>query len=288
MCFGSENPPESLAQLQKSKSYVAGDKQGERITALSRGLAEVTEPPPHPVTRRVLRVQLIHESVREFFLRENGFAYLNGSSTEAEGRAHSAIARSCAKFLLREDLGTKIGLWKVEPFHIYAYKHILHHVEAAENSGISQKETLRQLLDRDQVFDGYFTGFEPSCSRSLHRACFNGLPSCASRLIEVGAEVNITDRRGFAPLHCACAYKGPRLTVVSIVHLLLQRGADPNDVGRHGETPLQLTSYDDALLQATDDLLDYKADPNAVDLLQADRRSCEHLIRAGASVNGQD
>lgn len=86
--------------------YVDEEKHGERVTALSRGLVEITKAPaydPNPETRCTPRVQLIHESVRHFCLHQNGFSSLFTSNmpiTEAIGKAHSAIARSCANSLL--------------------------------------------------------------------------------------------------------------------------------------------------------------------------------------------
>ncbi|RYP68486.1 hypothetical protein DL771_006638 [Monosporascus sp. 5C6A] len=116
----------------------------------SKGLAEITK-------SKIPTVQFIHESVRDFLLKENGlrtvWANLGGN---LQGESHERLAHCCLEYIsaggnfdiesplrerstkeatvLRQQVGTSF------PFLGYAVENILHHAEAADVGGVSQKD----------------------------------------------------------------------------------------------------------------------------------------------------
>ena len=112
--------PRSLAEWRASDYFTATDEQlGKQINTLSLGLVEVTRAIEVPLdasgselsvgvdagsltlehgSSRI--VQVIHESVRDFFLRGNGFLVLDPSlSTHPIGRGHLSIMATCLDYV---------------------------------------------------------------------------------------------------------------------------------------------------------------------------------------------
>jgi ankyrin repeat protein len=98
IAFTSETPYMSLQKWKTSGDYVRSYEQMVRmIRSYSRGLIEVTDSV----------VQFIHESVRELFLRGNGFAILDNTlAPHAIGKGHSSISRACLNLINIEELGS--------------------------------------------------------------------------------------------------------------------------------------------------------------------------------------
>jgi hypothetical protein len=126
LAFIRKPAPWSLAEWRQSKYFTETDDQLERqIRTISRGLIEVvgwTEPPQdfihdtfsvmagagsldmeHGDTRIV---QVIHESVREFFLQGPGFSTLDPEADPAKilGLGHLSIMHTCLDYLLIKEL----------------------------------------------------------------------------------------------------------------------------------------------------------------------------------------
>lgn len=104
----------------------------------------------------------------------------------------------------------------------------------------------------------------------LHRAAWWGKKKVVEDLIELGADIDATDRVGGTPLHAAVqegctsywdVIEGPR---VDVMELLLERGAKVDVANKHGRTPLHGAAN--------------RGDANAVNL----------LIEHGANVNAGD
>lgn len=126
---------------------------GRFILDSSKGLAEVTK-------SKNQTVQFIHESVRDFFLKENGLKeiWLDPGSEHLEGESHERLKKCCLKHLDDVDILAALGAvpdalptasspeaaelrqsaTKKFPFLEYATQNILHHADAAEAGGISQ------------------------------------------------------------------------------------------------------------------------------------------------------
>lgn len=124
LAFLGETPPSSLHQWRQSDNYTETDEQLEkRITHLSRGLLSFNsrsdygqEPPDETLSDRagagslVLNgetrvVQVIHESVRHFFMDGPGFAVLNPAFAEKPlAHAHLSMMRVCLDYILISEL----------------------------------------------------------------------------------------------------------------------------------------------------------------------------------------
>ncbi|CZT47099.1 uncharacterized protein RSE6_07628 [Rhynchosporium secalis] len=73
---------------------------------------------------------------------------------------------------------------------------------------------------------------------ALHHAVLNGYMEAATMLLDMGADVNVQSSSSGSPLECAISRNA-----ISIVDLLLQRGALVNDLPKPGRrTPLQLAA----------------------------------------------
>lgn len=121
------------------------------ILDVSKGLAEVTK-------SKYPSVQFIHESVREFLLKEGGINKLPMSEMSTEGHGHARITEIC---LLQLQVQVALSghraqpLLQVEeisrgfPFLKYAVRHVLHHSNVAQRLGVSQPSLFERLnLDR--------------------------------------------------------------------------------------------------------------------------------------------
>ncbi|RYP49583.1 hypothetical protein DL768_004704 [Monosporascus sp. mg162] len=116
----------------------------------SKGLAEITK-------SKTPTVQFIHESVRDFLLKEDGLrAVWTNLGGNLQGESHDRLAHCCLTYIsadsnfdiesplpkalskeataLRQQVGTSF------PFLEYAVNNILHHAETAAVGGVSQKD----------------------------------------------------------------------------------------------------------------------------------------------------
>lgn len=131
LAFISDTPPSSLYQWRQSDAYTESDEQLEkRITHLSRGLLGFNirsgddnryEPADDSVSGRAGAgsldlsigetrvVQVIHESVRQYFMEGPGFAVLNPASAGRPlAHAHLYIMNVCLDYILIEELDALI------------------------------------------------------------------------------------------------------------------------------------------------------------------------------------
>ncbi|KAG4291608.1 hypothetical protein FPRO06_13829 [Fusarium proliferatum] len=131
MGFIRHPTPTSLAEWRASDYFTATDEQlVKQINTLSLGLVEVTgaiEVPPHGSGSDVSSVgvdagsltldhgstrivQVIHESVRDFFLRGSGFSVLDSSFlTNPIGRGHLSIMATCLDYVNIGELDALVG-----------------------------------------------------------------------------------------------------------------------------------------------------------------------------------
>ncbi|PHH91072.1 hypothetical protein CDD83_1768 [Cordyceps sp. RAO-2017] len=121
MAFVREPAPSSLLEWRRSNDFTRNDDQLEkRIRTLSRGLLEVktrsdrNNKGSNSKTTSVCAgagsfnlecgetrvIQVIHESVRDFFLQESGFSVLDPTlEQDAVGKSHLAIMGTCLDYL---------------------------------------------------------------------------------------------------------------------------------------------------------------------------------------------
>ncbi|KAH7141002.1 hypothetical protein EDB81DRAFT_588597, partial [Dactylonectria macrodidyma] len=117
------------------------------ILDASKGLAEITK-------SKKPTVQFIHESVRDFLLREGGMKNLPMVGENVEGQSHNSLAKACTLQLKAwyENQATQEPVTNSEtggelattfPFLEYATLHILYHANSAERFSISQSEFIQ-------------------------------------------------------------------------------------------------------------------------------------------------
>ena len=265
------------------------------ITSTSRGLIEVDNtkesifdiyfPPFKPRKSRAVKVQFIHESVRDFLLSVKGLQLLDSSlSQQLVGNSHGRLASCCYSYIMMASLESLEGQtekreedvkeWMQEeleqsyPFLSYAGRSILEHMEDAEMGGVSQLELLkklqpsskgiRRLRRSNQIsdVDGILWRNGPEV---MHVAAKTGLYEISRRsLEEIKVKVDVVGGFYGTALQAA-ARRGHE----KIVQLCLDHGADVNTVGGHYGTALQAAAErgTEKIMQL---LLDHKANVNTV------------------------
>lgn len=152
-----------VAILTGSEDQLQDPFNGEEVTEevlrkftldVSKGLAEIIKSKPPTV-------QFIHESVRDFLLKEGGIKKLANGENNIEGESHAQFARVCLR-QLGADLkshGGRAGYARVAfdehqaqtilskfPFVEYAANHIIHHANTAQRLGVSQTSFFENLV----------------------------------------------------------------------------------------------------------------------------------------------
>lgn len=126
-----------------------------------------------------------------------------------------------------------------------------HFISACRKNKITKvKKMLDDGIDPNYLDDENWT--------ALYFGSFHRHYDIVKILLEYGADPNIQNEVGRAPLHVAVSngYRGD----LSIVKLLLKKEADPNVLDQWNQTPLLLTGHSNP--EIIKKLLKYKADPN--------------------------
>ncbi|KAI0830394.1 hypothetical protein F5Y06DRAFT_207442 [Hypoxylon sp. FL0890] len=156
--------PDSLFSCDSGQE-ISPDDMRRYILDNSKGLAESTK-------SGTPTVQFIHESVRDFLLKENGLRKIWPElGSNLEGHSHDELKRCCLAYLRNRivrnlNLNLPIPLPKAStpeaadlrreaakslPFLEYAHQNILHHADKAEGNGVSQKEFLSTFSLADWI-----------------------------------------------------------------------------------------------------------------------------------------
>lgn len=155
--------PEALREWREDETTVSDMRRF--ILNASKGLAEITESRPPTI-------QFIHESVRDFLLKENGLMEIRFDlDKNIQGQAHNRLKQCCLNTMrtgianiMTSATGTRPSLvpfspWEPQkarsdlrtslkkrfPFLTYAVEQVLYHAEAAENSSLSQAGFLKEF-----------------------------------------------------------------------------------------------------------------------------------------------
>ncbi|KAK6501370.1 hypothetical protein TWF481_009212 [Arthrobotrys musiformis] len=133
------------------------------VLSSSKGLAETTKSSKGVAKPTDQTIQFIHESVRDYLLKENGLAELRaefGSGLDS----HERLKQCCRNYYtnivlpqdprlkeifpstpLKESSPTREFVTGIFPFLEYAVPHLLYHAEAASNNGSSQEDFIENF-----------------------------------------------------------------------------------------------------------------------------------------------
>lgn len=158
----------SDAQWRWDPAEITPDILKNFILTSSKGLAEVTK-------SKQPKVQFIHESVRDFLLKEEGLGKVwNSQADDFEGRSHDQLKQCCQRHLIEiftelsipEELprpksedGKKLrsATSSAYPFITYACRNLLYHADCAQRDGVDQigflnNFPLQQWICTDNLF----------------------------------------------------------------------------------------------------------------------------------------
>ncbi|KAH6717482.1 hypothetical protein BKA61DRAFT_323396 [Leptodontidium sp. MPI-SDFR-AT-0119] len=209
------------------------------ITSTSRGLVEVRQ------GQRPQTVQFIHESVKDFLLRNRRLERLHPQlKSQAVGVSHDRLACICLLYIIQggespsvKDLRESTQKLAVSyPFLGYASTKILEHAKIAQANGISQKDLLHKLNEDFERFQFFHDTFETNLSSHYDGAQLLYVVSKRGYyhlvqvvLCELRTEINAPGGYFGNILHAA-AWRGNE----EVVRLLLEHGADVTKNGRYG------------------------------------------------------
>jgi ankyrin repeat protein len=221
------------------------------ILSSSKGLAE-------PTKSKTPTVHFIHESVRDFLLKENGSAVLQlDVDCTSSGPAHDLLKRNCQRYFVSIPKNQSSRNFKetamMFPFLDYSVRYVLKHAELAaslgspqetflENFPLEEWASLHDLAEKHRV-----RRFGPGTSLLYILTEMNLLHLFR---VEVSRSQSISAKGGrYDYPVIAAAVVGNK----QMLELLLEHGADPDKKGRE---------YKNALFAAVD-----KSNALAVDVL---------------------
>ncbi|KAM3510890.1 hypothetical protein MY11210_005493 [Beauveria gryllotalpidicola] len=297
----------------------AGDRVNRCVISSSKGLAEITK-------SQQPRVQFIHESVRDFLVKDKGLHELwpdLGFDWESPSHErlkqccnsymnHSLVRASVNKLLSEAKSNGQTEISQQYPFLEYASQHVLHHANAAANA-IHQDEFLSRFpvpswISIMNLFEKFkVREYSPDASL-FYLLAEKGFSELIRTRLKEDPHIHCFGERYGYPLFAALA-NGNKDAVAALLNspskngheavarLLIDKGADVNDDDKDLSTPLLRASLrgHEAVARL---LIDKGADVNASDkdrstpLLRALVRGHEAvaglLIDKGADVNASD
>jgi hypothetical protein len=151
----SSTEPEYLSKWDYNEMSMDAIKRF--ILNSSKGLAEIT-------TSKTPSVQFIHESVKDFLLKENGLrAVWSDLGSNFQGQSHERLKQGCLNYM-SIDIATHLNIGaslpkassqeasdlrqsavKAFPFLQYAIQNILYHADIAERNGVNQRDFVQSF-----------------------------------------------------------------------------------------------------------------------------------------------
>ncbi|KAF9777156.1 hypothetical protein IL306_004555 [Fusarium sp. DS 682] len=215
--------PDTLTEWDRHDTTVQDMKQF--ILSSSKGLAEITKP-------KAKTVQFIHESVRDFLLKEDGLGDLRRDlQLEKEDFRCSAHDRlkTCCHTYIQLDISQSVpsdtplsnatfpnatylqkSVLDKFPFMEYASRHLLYHAESAGSKlpqdNFIKSFSIKPWIALDNLFEGYYRGPRQTSNASLiYILARDGLTNLMRSAFRLGFRTNIHRERLENPLFAALA-----------------------------------------------------------------------------------
>ncbi|CAH0057162.1 unnamed protein product [Clonostachys solani] len=193
------------------------------------------------------KIYFLHQTAREFLLREpsrDTLSTMQWHRSISYEYAHGILAKLCVRYLnffnCIDDSGVDVKQKGAQPFLDYAANFWAYHFRIAENALDGEFLPLVQgILPNSNAYQSWFRIFhKENFSRDpkftgLTMASFFGHITVVMLLIDKGADLESKSRSGQTPLLWA-AEKGHE----AVVKLLADKGADLESKSRSGRTPL--------------------------------------------------
>ncbi|KAF5662920.1 nacht ankyrin domain-containing protein [Fusarium circinatum] len=212
--------PDTISWWNRRKTTIQDMKQF--ILSSSKGLAEITKP-------NAQTVQFIHESVRDFLLKDDGLGHLRRDlqleTEDPQCSAHDRLKRCCHTYIQFDispyvsldtprrmgELGAAGILRRSFPFMEYAAQHILGHAETAGNS-LPQRDfitnfPIKSWIVLNNIFrklSSLGPQYTPNASL-LYILAKDGLTNLIRSAFDAGFKSNIHRERLENPLFAALA-----------------------------------------------------------------------------------
>jgi hypothetical protein len=206
----------------------------------SKGLAEITK-------SKEPTVQFIHESVKDFLLKEDGLsAVLSDLGSNFEGQSHEQLKLGCLHHL-SVDLTTHFSLaatphkassseagtlrqsaTKAFPFLQYAVQNVLYHADSAQSGGVDQKNflnffALAKWVTLDNVFEKHQVRRHNSNASLLYILAEHNMPNLIKILPSDSSCLKVEDERYGPPIFAALAQGNDEVIIpISTPHYLPQ------------------------------------------------------------------
>jgi hypothetical protein len=298
LAFSSQRSFQSLQACYDAEGPMSDIQCSRRIRNLSRGLVEVKGLPStlnqndssqEGKNDASANVQFIHETVRELFMHENGFAILDNSlKSTAIGDGHCTVLRTCFNILsvhefklaLEKELRElplspriyRLGLcsaWALE----YTPTRLFYHASQIESNVVAPLELVQRLHENKYyLWNGLqclglqsgerviFADSTTLYTTLLYALCTRRLPLCVKALLALdSADLNTT----------VGPYRYPLIAAVieddaASVCALLQSGADVHVKDEFDQTALHHAARRGSA-EVAGVLLDHGSSPGFVD-----------------------
>lgn len=265
----------SIRECQSSEYFSKSDEElKRRILSLSQGLIEVrTETKTRIFGKLVTQlpvVQFIHQSVKDYLLKDGLHLLDDCSSKNVIGRGHLCLSRSSIKFLDIKESQRLLETHNKTPFkqdlHFldYADRFWLAHSEEVEKQNLSPEDLLSsrwkpsgRVIQCWNLYRAKTDYHYPSTL--LHVALCYNIVSIVNTILESGIKVEVRDNLGRTPLFYA-ARTGYQAAVRKILD---RRDVDLNLQDKYGRTPLSYAAEhgDENVVNLLLDREDVDADP---------------------------
>jgi len=210
------------AVLQWDPEETTKDDVKRFLLNSSKGLAEAT-------VSKEPKVQFIHESVRDFLLKDNGLGKIWPEfESNFQGQSHEQLKQCCLTYI-GLDIATPLKIPKSLPtasspqaaslrksavqkfpFLEYAVQTVLHHANAAEGDGISQADFLAgfpisQWVELDNLFEKHQIRRHTKGVSCLYLLAELNMANLLKAHSSVGQCLRMEDERYGCPLFAAAA-----------------------------------------------------------------------------------